>query len=264
MRALTRVGQTQLGGLILPIEFSCSQCQCELKVAEAAVGKKARCPRCGMIHDVPKQPASPSSDTRASQSRSSESPGSLSETRYRPNSDMHEKMRIGHEGSNWSMKTPDGSVYGPVSQVELDSWVSDGRVSSECLVQLEGQSHWQSAIVLYPHLASLKSSVPPQSRNISRPARQPVGTRRRLTRTARANSGVTVFVLSILGFFMLFFPVFHFCGFLLGRSERRGIENGQVSDDSRGWLDAGYALCIIGLCFSGLMFVGCCLTPMMN
>jgi len=49
----------------MPIEFRCQQCENHLRTPDAAAGKKARCPQCGTIQDVPtgempKKPASPS------------------------------------------------------------------------------------------------------------------------------------------------------------------------------------------------------------
>ena len=39
----------------MPIEFRCQQCQNLLRTPDAAAGKKARCPQCGAIQDVPAQ-----------------------------------------------------------------------------------------------------------------------------------------------------------------------------------------------------------------
>lgn len=40
----------------MPVEFRCAQCQKLLRVGDAAVGKKARCPDCGSIQEVPVDP----------------------------------------------------------------------------------------------------------------------------------------------------------------------------------------------------------------
>jgi hypothetical protein len=37
----------------MPIEFQCASCQKLLRVPDSAAGKKARCPTCGTIHEVP-------------------------------------------------------------------------------------------------------------------------------------------------------------------------------------------------------------------
>ena len=42
----------------MPIEFRCTQCQKLLRTADETAGKKARCPDCGAIVDIPSQPAS--------------------------------------------------------------------------------------------------------------------------------------------------------------------------------------------------------------
>ena len=45
----------------MPIEFPCAQCNSLLRVPDDTVGKKAKCPRCGMLLDIP-QVARPSTD----------------------------------------------------------------------------------------------------------------------------------------------------------------------------------------------------------
>lgn len=43
----------------MPIEFACTGCRKRLRVADSAAGKKARCPDCGEISDVPLSGDSP-------------------------------------------------------------------------------------------------------------------------------------------------------------------------------------------------------------
>jgi hypothetical protein len=39
--------------MIMPIEFRCGECNKQLRVSDDAVGRRARCPDCGHIQDVP-------------------------------------------------------------------------------------------------------------------------------------------------------------------------------------------------------------------
>ena len=53
----------------MPIEFPCPNCSAVLRTPEEAAGKKARCPKCGTIADVPldsvPQAPSPTPETPA-------------------------------------------------------------------------------------------------------------------------------------------------------------------------------------------------------
>ena len=45
----------------MPIDFQCNQCQHTLRVPEESVGKKARCPQCGQVQDIPTPQQAPGS-----------------------------------------------------------------------------------------------------------------------------------------------------------------------------------------------------------
>lgn len=257
----------------MAIEFNCSQCSSELKVRDEDRGKKARCPRCGMIHEVPGGNTASADfvtveDEPQPDAQASETDPAEQETVYQ-DPDVEQRFRIDDRTGRWSMKTPDGRVFGPVHRTELDEWAAQGRISAQCLVQLDGQSHWQSALVLYPNLANVpvrrrrESSVHSRSRSRSRShshsrsRHDHVGTQRRRPRQPRPNSGVTVLVLAIVGIFFIMFPVFSLMAWVLGASERRSIEAGEALPSGRWMLDLGYYLGIVLTIIGVVIILGC-------
>lgn len=190
---------------------------------------------------------------------------------YNPANDPTDQLQIPNGGAMWSMKTPDGQIYGPVIQEELDSWAEQGRVSSACLVQMDGQSHWQSALVLYPHLSTAQPTVGSEysvRQHYERTGRYPergvgIGGSRTVnqqpvTNTPRPSNGGTVLALAIVSLFFVFFPIFGIAAFWIGRAEIKAIERGEATSDGRAMLDIGYAVSILSLAISFVMFIGCC------
>ena len=220
-----------------------------------------------MIHDVPTGHSAADRPAAADAANHGEADQGQAdrETVYRPALDeMRENMgqfRISEAGNRWSMKTPDGAVYGPVDYSEMEEWSRQGRVSAACLVQMEGQSHWQSALVLFPHLAAVRTASPgqrnPQARRTARQHsrhgrhRSPGGLRR--------NNGVTVLILGIVGIFMVVMPVFSLMAAIMGQNERSRIAAGEVSGEDRVALDIGFYLGVLGTGIGLLMFFGCCI-----
>jgi len=52
----------------------------------------------------------------------------------------------------WYMKTEEGEDYGPVPKAELDQWVEEGRITSDCQILQDGAEQWQWASDVYPEL----------------------------------------------------------------------------------------------------------------
>ncbi len=44
-------------------------------------------------------------------------------------------------------------MYGPVPRAELDDWVTQGRITADCQLLLDGADQWQWATDIYPDLA---------------------------------------------------------------------------------------------------------------
>ena len=112
----------------MPIEFACDSCGKKLRVKDTAAGKRVRCSGCQTVLQVPAASSAPASSAGA--------PAPLP-----PSS------------NNWHVKADDGQSYGPVSKEELDSWVTEGRLTAESQILREGADQWQWASDEYPQLA---------------------------------------------------------------------------------------------------------------
>ena len=212
-----------------------------------------------MIQSVPRTFADLAEGVPADASEHSDSvthPGD-EETVYRPTAEPAELLLTDSE-LLWSMKTPDGSVYGPVDRAELESWVKEGRVSSECLIRQQGQGHWQSALTLFPGLTAMHPKHRPRVATRAEPS-SPGVERVHVAGLAqtRPHGGTGVLVLSIIGLMLPCFPIFSIVAVLWGWSERRGIARGTVSADSRMVLDIGFFLGIAGSVMGLIGFSSC-------
>ena len=123
----------------MAIETICKKCARKLSVADQYAGKRARCPQCGNVYEVP-QKTGGDVDVFAGVDQSNPA------------------AKAANVGSlQWSMKTPDGSEYGPVSKEELDQWLREGRISADCFLKSSATGKWQPAADVYQMLRSSSS-----------------------------------------------------------------------------------------------------------
>ena len=271
----------------MAVEFPCQQCQSNLRIEVKDSGKKARCPRCGMIQAVPASALEPTADASSSDGPNVNSPTSEDAdhdvTVYRPatatgealdskandSTSSADKLPTENTGPNqdsgndkeieiladnvsmlrWSMKTPDGTVYGPVERQELDNWAAQGRVSSQCLVQPEGETRWRAAITLYPHLAGLR-----QTGGTTTAARQaqPVQAERyrfvdNTTLGQPENYGIFIFLLSLFGLCLSYFPVISLAALIWAFVQRQRIKRGEIRDNAVFMINFGIFLSLLSV-----------------
>lgn len=100
----------------MPIQVECQACGQKLRVADSHAGKKAKCPKCQQIIQIPAAEGAGTQD-------------------------------------QWHIQTSDGQQYGPISRAELENWVAEGRVDQECQLLQEGWEQWQWADQIFPELA---------------------------------------------------------------------------------------------------------------
>jgi hypothetical protein len=60
----------------------------------------------------------------------------------------------------WHVQTEDGQQYGPISKAELDGWVAEQRVTSQCQLLQQGGAQWQWADEVYPSLRAEMAGAP--------------------------------------------------------------------------------------------------------
>ena len=168
-------------------------------------------------------------------------------------------MSIGDDSNRWSMKTPDGNVYGPVDFDELNQWLAEGRVSVQCQLQKEGERTWQNAAIVFPQLASAAMSTttsnPYQARqqSYSRPSSGYSTSGRRY----RSHNGVAILLFGIFGFIIC--PIFSIVAWVMGNNELAAIKRGEVDPEGKGMATAGMILGIINTVLNLLGFVMACL-----
>ncbi len=121
----------------MPIQVACSGCGKTLRLADTHAGKRARCPGCNGIVQVPEA----GSTGKEPAGSLPTGPQSVSPT------------------GRWYVKTADGQDFGPISNSQLDAWVAEGRVTAESQVLREGAQQWQWAHEVFPALARQQSGA---------------------------------------------------------------------------------------------------------
>ncbi len=74
---------------------------------------------------------------------------------------------------SWYMRTPDDQQYGPIQRHELDQWVGEGRVDSDCQILCEGWEQWKWANDVYPQLVGASTPPPEVSTIVAEPKASP-------------------------------------------------------------------------------------------
>lgn len=206
-----------------------------------------------MIQGVPDASGNGTSENSTSEN------DALAETVYRESAPTGEAVPAGTSQTRWSMKTPDGSVYGPVDRAELDSWSREGRVSSHCLLKREGRTHWQSALTLYPELTGLQPTPEAARQQTRQMEGESTGPSIYLTEdnSSRPNKGVLICVLAIIGLCMPSFPVVSLIALVFALNERSAMDRGVASRDNHQTVNTGYYLAVAGCVIGGLRIASC-------
>jgi len=181
----------------MPIESKCPGCGRTLQVADEHLGKQARCPMCNEIYQV-------SGDGAASSNP---------------------------EAAAWRMRTPEGQTYGPISKAELDAWVSEGRVTAECLLASETNPDWIHADTVYSVLQI--------------PAAPSVAvTHRPVARYISPHRGGLILALGIISW-AVGCPIFGICAWVMGNTDLREMRAGRMDTSGIGLTQAGQVIGMI-------------------
>jgi hypothetical protein len=206
----------------MPIEFRCPVCNQNLRVADQHVGQQAKCPQCGHLATVP----AASVDSFAP-SAVGASAGALA------------GAGAGEIGTadQWKLKTRAGDTFGPVTRVELDRWLSDGRIDAGSQVQQEGWSRWKPAAEVYPSLAGV-STNPYSSGNefaLSDGGQYSY---------VKPHRGTMILIMGILSITMC--PLTGIAAWIMGSADLREMREGRMDRSGEGTTQAGYVCGIIG------------------
>lgn len=202
-----------------------------LRVDESNRGKMARCPKCGMINPIPGE---------APISAAPKPSRELPDTTYLPSDEL------------WSMRSVDGSIYGPVRWSEVQRWYSEGRINHQCYLQKVGDNQWTPALdVLSPRrVHTAKSSHVVQEPNAE------IRYQSEVTRRYRPHNGTLILVLACIG--LLFFPCAIIAA-IMARMELKQIRRGVVEPSGESLIQAGFVLALFFAIISFCLWACCCM-----
>lgn len=128
----------------------------------------------------------------------------------------------------WNLRTPEGTIYGPVPKAQLDQWVREGRVTSDCTVQAPPAASWQQADVVYPALQD------PVIEPWTAPTRESQGAYMNGTPAPRVSQvflvphrGTLILVLALVGL-VVQCPVFSLLAWVLGSTDLGEMRSGRM------------------------------------
>jgi len=126
------------GDATMAIVFQCANCNHTLRVREDVAGKRIKCPQCQEVLRIPESsPHEPAGVSPSGNEQAAEAEPLL------------------------QLKTPDGSIYGPVPRSEMDRWLAEGRITAQCELLDKDGHHWRWAGEVYPQLAAAATPPPP-------------------------------------------------------------------------------------------------------
>ena len=145
------------------VNVACTNCGRHLRIPDIALGKKGRCPHCNkvcLLRGVIPVSNHVSIDTTSAlhASDSAKNPATsepVSIPRGTP---------VSASVDQWYLHSHDGKQYGPVTKSELNGWVAQGLLTSECQLWRDGWSAWRPATKIYPELS--QSSISPRPPSI--------------------------------------------------------------------------------------------------
>ena len=242
------------------MKLQCPGCEQTLALPDDALGRQARCPRCGAIFHVGPEiagrltldaPQPLSSSSPSFPGFSEKAPSKRAESGF-----AKREIMLTGERSNpvpepspwfqrsaadpqatWELRIGDGRTFGPVDRATLDQWVREGRVGVDASVRPAGDRTWTPARVLYPYLRS--GSVPSAS-----------------VRTTAAERNLRRGLRPARGGWILFGSLFGLCCFLaapiafaVGLSDLVEMHQGRRDQE-------GFALTLTGVIIAGLTLSG--------
>lgn len=218
----------------MSIDTPCPSCKRILRVADEHAGKQARCPSCSHVYMVP-------SAASVGQNAATKPVSVFDEDDPMPSAPV--------DHSQWSMKTPEGAIYGPVDRDTLNRWLADGRIASDCYLSEGSGGAWRPAGEVFPQLRDRPaSSAPPSAAPYYYAAGQPrastVGYQGlRSDVHLRPHRGGLILVLGILGFFTC--QLLGIMAWIMGSEDLREMRAGRMDPSGEGMTQAGTVLGMI-------------------
>lgn len=132
------------------VEFACPSCGVALRIPPDAVTRDIRCPACAVVFRPQVTEIRPAEHPETVPLRIAAAANDFGEVAV--------PAEVVDEGAVWSLLTPEGLNYGPVTRDTLERWVREGRVTGDCRVRRVGDETWRSAEIEFPALTPPNSS----------------------------------------------------------------------------------------------------------
>jgi hypothetical protein len=221
----------------MPIETICKGCARKLRVADEYAGRKARCPHCKNVYEVPNIATTESPGVEAN-------PTAVTD---------HDVM--------WRMRTTEGAVYGPVTRTELDEWCRDGRIAADAELQEQGSTGWVKATAVYSSLGvAAKLRAPDSNPFASSAIPQAAATVSQHHQSPAANSyygaphrGGVILTFGILSWVLCMFSCFlvnlgfAIAAWAMGRADLAAMRAGEMDPSGQSATQAGMILGIVNV-----------------
>ncbi len=136
------------------MEIVCTKCGKKLRVPDEHTGKQAKCPGCGTKFVI--GGGAGSARAAGSAARGGRAPTAGSAPRAAAPQKPQPAAGAGAaqaDSGEWRLQTGDGERFGPISRVELQAWIKDGRVDGECQVLCDGWEQWKWAEDVFPEIS---------------------------------------------------------------------------------------------------------------
>ena len=209
----------------MPIEVTCNSCGATLRVADHHAGRSAKCPQCENVFRVPAQPTPEAPATPP------------------PPPEPTASFELPTSAAvRWQIRTPDGQIYGPASESDINQWIVENRVTASCQACREGETNWQPAPAVFSQLsvpsANPYADVNPHANPYAAPRQPSVGS------FSKPHRGGTVLTLGILGIACcgIMAPI----AWVMGHTDIKEIDAGVMDPSGRGLTQAGMIIGIVG------------------
>ena len=211
----------------MSIEVTCNGCGATLRVADHHAGRSAKCPQCENVFRVPAQ-AGPTPTPPTPPTTPPATPPNPSPT-------------IG-QSNKWMVRTPDGQIYGPAFESDINQWIAENRVTPACQACREGESNWQPASVIFSRLGGV-GAAPTANPFAEAPYQHPPQTSapNQYSKEHRGGLILTLGILSVAccGFFG---PA----AWIMAHGDMKEMDAQVMDPSGRGMTQAGMIIGIIG------------------
>ena len=251
----------------MSVEIVCPHCDRKLRIEESHVGGRVRCPVCDHVLDVPETAEPPPPEKSATDDQEARADDSAVTSDQPSDSvdvvDVFEGLtteiqpveptppRPEDLEAEWYLRIPEGLQYGPITRIQLNQWVQDGRVANDCEVRRGDEGAWSRADAEYPILLVPASHLEAPQRRIAE--------KKRIAKMP--HRGAMILVLGILGW-LATCPAFAVLAWIFGTMDLQQMRDGTMDEQGQTLTQAGQILgmtyclvCIVAVIVGVLAFM---------